>query len=61
MDEMFFLKLMYVSPEEVSDGSCDLMTVALSTSSNTVSIYHDYILENNITSDRNFQPTFMDL
>jgi len=51
-----FFGLSYLPPDEVSDGFCDLMSIAPSTTSN-ISIFSDYILENYITSDSNFPPT----
>jgi len=44
MDDIFFLELINLLLEEVSDGFCDLMTVVLSTSSSTISIFNDYII-----------------
>jgi len=44
MNEMFF-GLSYLLPGEVSDGFCDLMPIAPSTKSSSISIFFDYILE----------------
>lgn len=49
-----FFGLSYLPPEEVSDGFCDLMSIAPTTKSTT--IFSDYILENYITLDSNFPP-----
>ncbi|XP_025424045.1 uncharacterized protein LOC112693270 [Sipha flava] len=52
-----FFGLSYLPPDEVSDGFCDLMSIAPSTTSSNISIFSDYILENYIASDSNFPPT----
>ncbi|XP_025423465.1 uncharacterized protein LOC112692866 [Sipha flava] len=52
-----FFGLSYLPPDEVSDGFCDLMSIAPSTTSSNISIFFDYILENYIASDSNFPPT----
>lgn len=52
-----FYILGYLPPEEVSDEFCDLMSIALSTNSGTTFIFTDYILENYITADSNFNAT----
>jgi len=51
-----FFGLSYLPSGEVFDGFCDLMTTAPSTTSSNISIFSDYILENNITSDSDFSP-----
>ncbi|XP_025410787.1 uncharacterized protein LOC112683834 [Sipha flava] len=52
-----FFGISYLPPDEVSDGFCDLMSIAPSTTSKNISIFFDYILENYIASDSNFPPT----
>ena len=53
----YFFGLSYLPPEEVSEGFCDLMSIAPRTKFSTTSIFSDYILENYITSYSNFHPT----
>jgi len=53
----YLFELSYLNPEEVSDGFCDLMSIAPSNKFSTTSIFFDYILENYITSDSNFPLT----